>query len=69
MTRSALGAADRLACGRRSLTGTGLAQQGTGFAQTLNCNRYGLPMLGRRRRDPTHWISPDNLLEGGNEAT
>ena len=53
MTRSALGAADRLACGRGSLTGTRLAQQGTGFAQTLMRYTQG------------HWAGLTRFLDDG----
>ena len=58
MARRALCAADRLAGGRRSLTRSGLAKQGTGFAQPLNGYRNGVPVSGRGEGDSAHGLLP-----------
>ncbi|WP_292940854.1 hypothetical protein [Novosphingobium sp. 32-60-15] len=63
MPRGAFGAADRLAGRRRCLARAGLAEESTGFAQTLNRYCYRLPMFGPGRCNPSHGWSPVSQLE------
>jgi hypothetical protein len=56
MTCSAFRAAYRFAGGGRRLARAGLPKQGTRFAQSLNRNRYRLPVLGSGRCNPTHGL-------------